>query len=683
MRYYELLFEAAYDSMITSMLSKYPDYADAINWAKQSNSLAKRQDRVVWYLRQVRNIIEADTTYTARVIETKKEDIETIQEELDHYLLQEIPKINSYIFSNEKNLDVTFNELRTLENEYHKQQKSNAVPIKKGDYKLIEYPDGSNWWFVNRAYCKDEGRSGHHCGNVEGKRKSDQRILSYRDKNGNVLLTFILHSDGSLGEMKARYNRKPESKYHKVIVDLLSTNLIKNIKSGGFLPENNFSISDLEAKNIETLYKTKPKLIYDSIIKDPTIILKLPKEILNNQKFVDSVSRSKKGKDIINLVRNPSTINWIMYLLDDGDKSTKLKAWYSAPLAAKKATNELLVDNIYNNITSFDYEDENAYDINTDIKWPKEFRTPDIGKKVLDRLLTGDESWWDPVLLQVIKIAYPNLNTDQSEQDDLLSYFASKKSNMSITTGKWAESTKKFFDEHPNLKNEFFDRLLLLLTRPQNQSFEYFAPRFSKAVGKKLDVDNISVKDFLYVLNKIPGPIVGDMNRGDYHLIEYFNTKNLAKAISLLDEEKLRKLIPIQYSFGGNQLGYLFTKADLNTTKKFIKNIQNAYQSNETTLNRFLENFLSAYLDTKWEDKSNVDEDIIGLWYKLTNELPYRYTQYEDMIPKRVILDVINNNINLIYNKTFIKSVLKIWKNDEDVMQALRQKGVKIKDLDK
>jgi hypothetical protein len=33
--------------------------------------------------------------------------------------------------------------------------------------------------------------------------------------------------------------------------------------------------------------------------------------------------------------------------------------------------------------------------------------------------------------------------------------------------------------------------------------------------------------------------------------------------------------------------------------------------------------------------------------------------------------------------ETFIKSVLKIWKNDEDVMQALRQKGVKIKDLDK
>ena len=105
-----------------------------------------------------------------------------------------------------------------------------------------------------------------HCGNVPSQRPGDQ-ILSLRRQvqRGDIarwypVATFILDRDGQLGEMKGRGNDKPASKYHPYIAELLRHRLISGIKGGGYEPQNNFSMSDLDPAAREQLIRQKPAL---------------------------------------------------------------------------------------------------------------------------------------------------------------------------------------------------------------------------------------------------------------------------------------------------------------------------------------------------------------------------------------------------------------------------------------
>jgi hypothetical protein len=60
--------------------------------------------------------------------------------------------------------------------------------------------------------------------------------------------------------MKGRGNDKPAAKYHPYIVELLRHHMIRGIKGGGYMPENNFSMSDLEPQTREQLIADKPEL---------------------------------------------------------------------------------------------------------------------------------------------------------------------------------------------------------------------------------------------------------------------------------------------------------------------------------------------------------------------------------------------------------------------------------------
>jgi hypothetical protein len=105
-----------------------------------------------------------------------------------------------------------------------------------------------------------------HCGNVPSEQRGD-RILSLRRKvlRGDVerwypVATFILDGDGRLGEMKGQGNDKPSPKYHPYIVELVRHHLIRGIKGGGYMPENNFSMADLDPPAREQLIAQKPEL---------------------------------------------------------------------------------------------------------------------------------------------------------------------------------------------------------------------------------------------------------------------------------------------------------------------------------------------------------------------------------------------------------------------------------------
>lgn len=278
MRIRQIIAEASYDSAITAMSNKFPEWSEDIKWAKV---YLKRQDRVIWYLNILKKLI-GNSNNSRAILSTGS--LESFQEDLNHFIGQGIPKIEAYRFTNQPP-QVVFAELESIERDYHASQNVNKpVEVKPGDKPLIEFPDGSAWWFVDRAYCSDEGRSGQHCGNVNGKYDAEQRILSYRI-NGRVQMTFILLKDGKLGEMKAKANQKPQSKYHPHIMALLLNPLVKGISGEGFAPEMNFSAFDLSDNLIAQLHQTKPAIILDQINTSPVEFLQAPKFIRANSMY--------------------------------------------------------------------------------------------------------------------------------------------------------------------------------------------------------------------------------------------------------------------------------------------------------------------------------------------------------------------------------------------------------------
>jgi len=145
--------------------------------------------------------------------------------------------------------------------EWHEQ-----IALKKSEMPSEEYEvfldlqgpwKGWKWVSLGRGYCSAEAKAMGHCGN-SGAREGDN-ILSLRDPEGKAHLTFILN-DGMLGEMKGRANSKPSSRYHPAIIELLMHPEIHSIRGGGYAPEKNFSLKDLDESQRKRIESLKPDI---------------------------------------------------------------------------------------------------------------------------------------------------------------------------------------------------------------------------------------------------------------------------------------------------------------------------------------------------------------------------------------------------------------------------------------
>ena len=277
----DLLLEAAYDGMINSLKKDYPNnIAEIDDNIKQAKTILKKQDRMVWYIKVLR-------AYLSNNIDSVKgsynfKDMESFNHDLFHYYGYNIGDIENTQYANQ-NISELFDTFQSYINKYQQSDKA-PVPIQHGDKEIIKCNDGTSWWFIDRAFCEEEGRSGKHCGNVMGQHDTSQRILSLRTPKHNVILTFILEQNGYLGEMKAKANLKPSEKYHPNIMQLLLNPMIKGIKGAGHHPWMNFSIFDLSEQNIQVLSNHgKAKLINDQIYAEPVEFLKAPEFIKANK----------------------------------------------------------------------------------------------------------------------------------------------------------------------------------------------------------------------------------------------------------------------------------------------------------------------------------------------------------------------------------------------------------------
>jgi hypothetical protein len=177
-------------------------------------------------------------------------------------MFDEIAHANEIVWTVDKTPEQLKSELEDAEEEW-RQRREQWVTPEQYDKIILSYNNGTQGWVkLNREYCRAEGGAMGHCGNTADWRTGDT-ILSFRtikDTEQKPHLTFILDANGLLGEMKGRANNKPNEKYHPYIVDLLKQPFIKGIKGGGYAPEENFELDDLDEDEKEELINMKPQL---------------------------------------------------------------------------------------------------------------------------------------------------------------------------------------------------------------------------------------------------------------------------------------------------------------------------------------------------------------------------------------------------------------------------------------
>lgn len=315
----ELLTEASYDSMVDSLRRKFPEQdqmiRDQVRWAKQA---LKRADRITWYLRVIQAYLDGVLDDPKITGDYPFSNIERLQQDIIHFFGFNYAPIEQYQFGRQT-ISQVITDLTAMEIEWRrKNEKNKGVEPQEGDYKILEFAGGYAWWWVNRAYCPEEGRSGSHCGNVTGQERTDQRILSFRTANNNVLLTFILEPDGTLGEMKAKNNQKPAVKLHQYIVKLLDLDMIKGISEneGQYAPHNNFNMFDLSEDQLNYFLQKKPGLIETQIKATPMSILSAPTSIRNNLKLQEIAVNERPGLKTL-LKSKVSNQTWEQAVDDD------------------------------------------------------------------------------------------------------------------------------------------------------------------------------------------------------------------------------------------------------------------------------------------------------------------------------------------------------------------------------
>jgi len=282
----QIIQEADYEGMFNDILATSPDprlreqIKQDVNWARKT---LRKNDRIIWLLRWSRlwyqsssGIAEPSrsgalqqynwrfqTSYLAGDLRSPA----VMKAHLSHFLGLPIPEIQNYVFRTESPRHL-FDLFAGFEAEWRRriEEEQSLITPEDEDEILISFQDGFAWWLLPRGGCPVEANAMGHCGNVPSQRPGD-RILSLRRKvrRGDVerwypVATFILDADGQLGEMKGRGNDKPAPKYHPYIVELLRHHIIAGLKGGGYMPENNFSMSDLDPQTREQLIAGKPEL---------------------------------------------------------------------------------------------------------------------------------------------------------------------------------------------------------------------------------------------------------------------------------------------------------------------------------------------------------------------------------------------------------------------------------------
>jgi hypothetical protein len=324
-----------------------------IAWAKQ---YLKKSDRITWYLRWKRitlayvyydhcrsakdgmrqvgeDLIKTElkdfnykngTNLTGESLQAIQRRMYRLDSMLRHYLSLPVPKIQNYQWGRETPDDLM--RIFASDEEEWKEKGSRYIDHDENDgEKIINCGDQYYWVLLPRGYCDVEAKAMGHCGNAGA--SSGDRIISLRRliKEDQKLswvpyLTFILDENQYLGEMKGRGNDKPAARYHPMIIKLLESKYVKGIKGGGYMPENNFAVSDLPEETQNELFEKKPNLATTSYqYKKFGWSEELGKKVINSLANADIRCRHAT-KDYLIIEHFAS---WVDLLKEYGDRETE------------------------------------------------------------------------------------------------------------------------------------------------------------------------------------------------------------------------------------------------------------------------------------------------------------------------------------------------------------------------
>lgn len=241
-----------------------------------------REDRIVWALRikkveALKKLIERGIVPTRKQTSFLKKHKHYEDESLSmlhitsirHFISQSVHQFQSVVFGRE-----TYQELINIfekkEKTYFRNKGLNHRDLPVEGRVICSINEDLCWFDLEARFSQNERLSLNHCGNAAG--RSEDTIYSLRErivKNGKVFwrphLTFIFNKEKrGLGERKARFNLKPDKKWHIAIVKLLTdrTEIKHLLKSEHFYAsENDFVFNDLSEELKETLKYKRPDLM--------------------------------------------------------------------------------------------------------------------------------------------------------------------------------------------------------------------------------------------------------------------------------------------------------------------------------------------------------------------------------------------------------------------------------------
>jgi len=238
---------------------------------KHAMTVLKREDRVMWYLRQYRDWNN-----------DKVAGFTGLMQQLEHYMsnaeANNFKGVLDYRFPPNADKEEILRELKTREKADEAKVPDEARPlIHLDEYGAVKvedfmtFDDGWVWHLIDSMNCDMEADSMTHCGNRYG--REGDKVLSLRKQveigpddedyeEGTYYLphaTFILN-DGVLGEMKGVKNNKPGQRLHRYIIPLLEDDRIEGFGFGGHEPEYNFALEDLPEQTAKKIIADKPML---------------------------------------------------------------------------------------------------------------------------------------------------------------------------------------------------------------------------------------------------------------------------------------------------------------------------------------------------------------------------------------------------------------------------------------
>jgi hypothetical protein len=153
---------------------------------------------------------------------------------------------------------MTFDEAYEKSEEWHNSLIAGGEIEDESGTIVMTFPDGFYWIDLETKYDGDEADAMGHCGRTN----KGNTLYSLRDRNKSPHITVAIDTDdGIIYQMKGRNNKKPISKYHEYIVELL---LNDDLYIKGFGSEydknNDFNINDLNSDLREKLLNNRPNI---------------------------------------------------------------------------------------------------------------------------------------------------------------------------------------------------------------------------------------------------------------------------------------------------------------------------------------------------------------------------------------------------------------------------------------